>query len=323
MLSPFNRSLYSLFYHKELNKSRLTRGFFCDIIVTARYKDMITIKNDYLTATILKKGAELRSLKTADGKEYIWQADPAVWGSSAPIMFPVCGSLRDDEYTLDGKTYKMSKHGFAKTSLFDVEKKSDSSVTFLLKSSEQTKEVYPFDFEFRVVFSLSEKRLLVRYEVTNLGKENMLFSVGTHEAFSTPEGIEEYDVVFPEKEKLYSYDLKGPLLGNSKTFMGLSEDTIHLKYDLFDVDTLIFKDIVSRSAILQKRDGERAVRLEFDGFFNFMLWTKKNAEYICMEAWNGTPDPYNTDKNFRKKLGIQKVSPSSTYVRTHTIEVIK
>jgi galactose mutarotase-like enzyme len=284
---------------------------------------MITINNGFLSATISKKGAELRSLTTPDGKEYIWQINPEVWGNSAPIMFPICGVLKDGEYFLDGKTYKMGKHGLTRGTLFAVEKVSDSSATFLLKSDENTKKSYPFDFEFRVNFSLVEKRLVVRYEVKNLSSDEMIFSLGSHEAFSTPEGIQDYDVVFPQKETLYSYDMIGPLLSDTKTFMGLGVDTIHLNYDLFDVDTLIFKDIESRSATLRKRDGTREIRIEFDGLFNFMLWSKKNATFVCMECWNGTPDYYKTDKDFRTKIGLQKVGSNSTYVRTHTIEVIK
>ena len=284
---------------------------------------MIELKNQISTVLISEMGAELHSF-VSGGREYIWQRNPDIWNNSSPILFPVCGSLRDDEIIINGKNYSLPKHGFAKISLFEVEYADDTSVTFLLKSSAETKEVYPYDFEFRVIYTLIGKRLSVRNEVTNLTDGDMYFSVGFHEGYATPEGIDEYDVVFPTKETLYSYNLEGPLLDGTKTLFLEDSDTIHLSYEYYDgVDTLIFKDIVSRSAVLKKRDGSRAIRVEFDGFESFMLWTKIGAPYICMEPWNGTPDLVDADKKIENKLGIQKVSAGQTYVRTHSLEIIK
>ncbi len=284
---------------------------------------MIELKNALASVKISEMGAEIQSFKAND-KEYIWQKNPDIWNNSCPIMFPVCGSLRDGEIIINGKTYTLPKHGLAKTSLFEVEYADNTTATLLLKSSAETKALYPYDFEFRIIFTLFGKRLSVRNEVKNLTDDDMYFSLGSHEGYATPEGIDEYDVVFPQKETLYSYNLEGPLLDGTKTLFLEDSDTIHLSYDYYDgVDTLIFKDIVSRSATLKKRDGSRAVRVEFDGFFNFMLWTKIGAPFICMEPWNGTPDLVDTDKKIENKLGIQTVSAGQTYVRTHAIEIIK
>ena len=54
-----------------------------------------TIKNDKLTATVSSKGSELISVKSADGKEFIWQADEKFWARSAPVLFPIVGGLKD------------------------------------------------------------------------------------------------------------------------------------------------------------------------------------------------------------------------------------
>ena len=55
---------------------------------------VVTLKNGELTAAIDAMGAQLTSLALG-GKEYLWQADPAVWGKHAPILFPIVGSIRD------------------------------------------------------------------------------------------------------------------------------------------------------------------------------------------------------------------------------------
>ena len=106
---------------------------------------MITISNEYLTATFQELGAELKSLRM-EGKEYIWPGDPQIWKSSCPLLFPVCGGLKEDQYTYQGKEYHLPRHGFARTRTFRVESQRADQVVFLLESDQQTRAVYPFDF---------------------------------------------------------------------------------------------------------------------------------------------------------------------------------
>ena len=94
---------------------------------------MITISNEFLTANFSEIGAELKSLRYCD-REYIWHGDPAFWSGSAPVLFPICSGLKDDEFIFEGKTYSMSKHGFAKNELFAVEEIKTDRVVFLLSS---------------------------------------------------------------------------------------------------------------------------------------------------------------------------------------------
>ena len=56
---------------------------------------MLYLENERLKASIHEKGAELCSLiGLSDGTEYVWQADPAIWGRHAPLLFPVIGRLK-------------------------------------------------------------------------------------------------------------------------------------------------------------------------------------------------------------------------------------
>ena len=80
---------------------------------------MITIKNDFLTASVDTVGAELVSLiNKADGTEYLWQGDPTYWTGHAYNLFPICGRLWEGKYTYQGKTYDMNLHGFARKTAF-------------------------------------------------------------------------------------------------------------------------------------------------------------------------------------------------------------
>ena len=71
-----------------------------------------TIENNKLICTIESKGAEIRSLKNKEtGEEYIWQIDNSIWGSSAPILFPAIGKIKEDKIVFEGKEFTMPKHG--------------------------------------------------------------------------------------------------------------------------------------------------------------------------------------------------------------------
>lgn len=284
---------------------------------------MIKLQNALATVLISERGAELRSF-CSNEREYIWQADPEVWNSYAPITFPICGTLVNNEYILDEKRYTLSRHGFARGSVFEVESAHDSSATFLLKSSDETRAVYPYEFEFRVIYTLKSKTLTSRVEVKNLSPRTMYFSVGSHEGYFTPEGIEEYDILLSQKESLYTLNLDGAYLDGTSTLFLDDTDVIPLSYDYYkERDTLIFKDIRSKSVTLKKRDKSRALRISFEGYENLLLWTKVGAKLICIEPWNGLPDPKNTDGRLENKLSIQTVKKSETYIREHSIEILE
>ena len=282
---------------------------------------MITIKNDYLTAKINEVGAELKSLVCND-IQYIWQGDERFWAGSAPLLFPICSGLKDDEYYLDGKKYTLQKHGYARFCKFEVENQVEDSVTFLLCSNEESLKQFPFRYELRVTYTLENKTLKVKYDVKNLSDDTMYFSIGAHEGYYCPEGIEEYDVILPEAETLDSTVLEGNVLGNNKVRIIENSDRIALKYDYFAVDALVFKDMKARSAVLKNRNNGKAVKVTFEGCDYFLLWTKPDAPYICLEPWCGISDNKDTDKNFKTKEGIRQIAAGGNFVNEHSIEVL-
>ena len=282
---------------------------------------MITIKNDYLTAKINEVGAELKSLVCND-TQYIWTGDERFWAGSAPLLFPICSGLKDDEYYLDGKKYTLQKHGYARFCKFEVENQVEDSVTFLLCSNEESLKQFPFRYELRVTYTLENKTLKVKYDVKNLSDDTMYFSIGAHEGYYCPEGIEEYDVILPEAETLDSTVLEGNVLGNNKVRIRENINRIALKYDYFAVDALVFKDMKARSAVLKNRNNGKAVKVTFEGCDYFLLWTKPDAPYICLEPWCGISDNKDTDKNFKTKEGIRQIAAGGNFVNEHSIEVL-
>ena len=279
---------------------------------------MINIKNEYISASFNELGAELKSL-VYDGKEYIWEGKAEVWANSCPLMFPICGGLKDDKYTLNGKEYTLQKHGYARNTLFEVESLAECSVVFLHKSNEQTKKAFPFDYELRVTYSLEQKSLKIDYSVINKSDNTMYFNIGSHEAYYTPEGIEDYDIIFPQNETLDAYVMYANLLSNQK--MPIIKESCHIplyeKY--FTVDALVFKDLKSKSAILRNRKTGKTVTVDFPDAKYFLIWHKPNSPYICLEPWNGIQDIVGSDYDITAKEGITALESGKEFKYTHSI----
>ena len=281
---------------------------------------MITIKNKDVSVGISEKGAEIQSIKRGE-VEYMWSRDPEFWTGSAPVMFPICGGLKNGRYDFNGETYEMKKHGFARNSLFEVESKTDTSVTFVLKDNEETRKIYPFAFAFRVIYELDGQSLKVTYDAENTGDKTMYCSFGAHEGYACPEGIEEYDVIFDKKETLTAYGLNGDILTDYTKLIMENSDTLPLDDKYFVLDALVFRDVKSRSVTLKHRYSERFVKVDFDGFDYLLIWHKHTARYICIEPWCGVQDVAGSGYNLTEKEGIHAVAQGKRLTRTHIITV--
>jgi len=256
------------------------------------------------------------------GEERLWQGDKKFWDGSSPILFPVCSGLKNGEYYFEGQKYAIEKHGFLRFCQFTTENVSENSATFLFSSNEKTKVNYPFDFQFRATFTLKEKSLEVSYAVKNLSTAPMYFSLGSHEGYFCPEGIEDYDIIFSEKETLDTYKINADGLIDGKENILKENDILPLKYDYFAEDALIFKELKSRSVVLKNRNTKKSIKLNFDGFDYFLIWTVAGAPFICLEPWRGITDDKDTDQNFKTKEGIITLDGLDTSISAHTIEII-
>src|SRR5688572_31434685 len=98
-----------------------------------------TIQNETLTVSIKQKGAELFSvIHKQNNIEYIWTGDPAFWGKTSPVLFPIVGALKDNIYIFNDKKYTLSRHGFARDRIFEVEKTTKDSIVFLLTNTAES-----------------------------------------------------------------------------------------------------------------------------------------------------------------------------------------
>lgn len=281
---------------------------------------MVILQNNLVTAKINEMGAELKSL-VYNHTEYIWEGKSEIWGFSCPLLFPICGGLKDDKYLLGGKEYTLPKHGYARTTYFEVERADDTYAIFVHRSSAETKANYPFDYELRVIYTLTDATLKIEYEVANKGNNTMYFSIGSHEGYFTPEGVEDYDIIFPEPQTLDSSILCGNLISDAKLPI-IKDCTVLPLYDkFFLVDALIFRNIQTHTATLRNRKTGRSVRVEYPDMKNLLLWHKHAAPYLCIEPWNGIGDLVGSSYHIEEKADIITLDASKTYRNVHSITV--
>lgn len=280
-----------------------------------------TIKNNMIEVVISDHGAEVQSVKGAHtGEEYMWQADPEIWSRHAPVLFPIVGRLKNDEYKYQGKTYHMGQHGFARDCDFEVENHTQESITFLLKDNEKTREMYPFKFEFRVNYNLMNNLLEENFSVVNKSDETMIFGVGGHPGFNLPvnNGEEKEDYYFDMHPSIarVKIPLKGAYLDWNNRSLASTDSFIGLSDELFKDDALIYE--------LHGHDNKVSLRTD-KSKFHINVWTRnapyvgiwsqypKTANYVCIEPWWGIADREDADGELEHKYGMNHLEPGKEY----------
>ncbi len=280
-----------------------------------------TISNSNLTAQINHFGAELFSLKNSQNKEYIWEGNPAFWGKNSPILFPIVGTLKNNCFHYKESEYHLSRHGFARDMEFELIEKLEKSATFSLTSSEESRKVYPFDFELQICYSLEENKLNIDYKVINKNDSIMPFSIGAHPAFALPKPFESYALLFEHSEILTSYELENDLLSDYFSTIKMINNQVPLNYSLFEKDALIFKKLESKSITILENQNP-LLRVGFDDFPNLGIWTKNNAPFLCIEPWLGYSDTVHSTGNILEKEGIQLLEAKKSLKCNFSIEIL-
>jgi hypothetical protein len=194
---------------------------------------------------------------------------------------------------------------------------------FFMKGDCMLAEINPIVVDKNGDIIALDGKVSVDHKVTNINDKTMWFSVGGHDGFATPEGIEEYDIILDKKETLNAYTLYGNLIGDETYPVIADTDTLALKYDYFAVDALVFKDVKSESCKLINRNTGRGIQLDFPGYPVLMVWTKPNAPYVCIEPWMGAPDHVNHNYDITKKFAIQSVEAGKTFVCSRVITAVE
>lgn len=290
---------------------------------------MKTLSNDSLTIQVSPQGAELSSIvANATGKEYLWQADPTFWKRHSPVLFPIVGSLWNNEYRHNSNTYKLSQHGFARDKEFELIEETNTELRFRLTESEDTLQLYPFPFSLEIGYRLTGNQIEITWIVENTGSEEMHFQIGAHPAFYYPdfnENSEQRGFFAFDRTQGLSYKLiqeKG-CIGDKEYPLTLnSEGLLPLDTHTFDKDALVLEDSQIKRVDLLKQNGSPYLSVHFTAPV-VGLWSppSKNAPFVCIEPWYGRCDRVNYAGEYKDKDWMQHLKEGERFVGRYSVEV--
>jgi galactose mutarotase-like enzyme len=287
----------------------------------------VKLENDTLIVKINKKGAELFSLVNKRNQlEYMWSGDPQYWGKTAPILFPIVGTLKDNRFHYKGKSYSLPRHGFARELPFNIRESEKNNVIFSLNSTDETLRNYPFIFELQVKYRLSRNTLAVTYQVTNSDTDMMYFSVGGHPAFKVPltdqSTYSDYYLEFDPPEDIDHWPISKEGLIETKSLpLLVNSNKLKLTKELFYHDALVLKNYRLNKIGLKSNVHPYGLNFRFDGFPFFGIWAAKGADFVCLEPWCGVADSINHNQELATKEGIQTIRGGETWSRTWSVEL--
>lgn len=228
-----------------------------------------------------------------DGKEVFYldeerfkNPDMSIRGGN-PILFPICGNLVDDTYTLNDKKFTLKQHGFGRNLPWKVGEEvtvNNVSLKLHLNSNEETKAVYPFDFQVIFTYQLHGNTLTVLQEFTNQSSEPMPFSVGFHPYFLTHDKSQlEIDIPSTQFQKKGSKEIH-PFNGS----FDFNQDEIDVA----------FTKLSAKSTSVTDKDRKLKITLEYDdNFSTLVFWTVKGKDFYCLEPWSAPRNAMNTGEH--------------------------
>lgn len=288
---------------------------------------LFQISNEKVTIQVDSLGAELKSLKSVtEGREYMWNADPAYWKRTSPVLFPFVGGLKGGVYRDKGVEYPMVQHGFARDMEFQLKSQVATEIWFRLESNEETFAKYPYPFVLEIGYELSGYTVIVKWRVKNSGQDTMHFSIGGHPGFWCPIDPDkkqtEYQILFDRKDQVVSSCIENGLVnGQTKTYI-LQDGSLPVTEHLFDGDALVIEDHQAQSVALAGPDGKPYLTVEFDAPL-FGIWSPpgKGAPFICIEPWYGRCDSLDFAGELKERKWGQELAAGAEFVAEYRITI--
>jgi galactose mutarotase-like enzyme len=283
--------------------------------VSIQQNQWLSLSSGDLSAEVNPLGAQLSSLRDGAGRDLLWDGDPSVWAGRAPLLFPIVGALAGGSYRLGSRSYALPRHGFARTMLFDTTDSTPATASFNLKADEASFQVYPFRFELQIDFTVDGPTLAVTGHIRNLGAEPMPASFGFHPAFRWPlpfggaRSAHFIEFASDEPAPIRRLNAAG-LLTPVRHPTPISQRRLMLADALFQDDVIILDEIRSHFVTYGTAEGPR-VRVSYSNAPYLGIWTKPQANFICIEPWRGVADPEGFSGEFTAKPGVFMVAPGT------------
>ncbi len=214
-----------------------------------------------------------------------------------PILFPICGNIPDNTYTHNGQQYTLKQHGFARDLPWEVTDQvteDKASLTLVLNSNEQTRAVYPFDFQVLFTYELQGNILEIRQQYKNLSSTSLPFSTGFHPYFLTDDktGL---------KFEIPSQQYQDQITKEIHPFDG------NFDFNRDEID-VAFKQLTSQSASVTDNSRKLKLTLDYGNKYPILVfWTLKGKDFYCLEPWSAARNSLNTGEH------LTVLEPGSSY----------
>lgn len=272
------------------------------------------LQNEYLQVCFSSMGGQITSIQNNNNLEYLWQGNPTYWSGQSPVLFPICGSIRNDTATIgENSTCNMPRHGIVRKCEFQLESLTNNSITFSIHSDGISKISYPYDFQLLITYYLDNHSITTSYLIRNESNTPMPFFIGGHPGFNCPlspnEDFEDYIIEFEHYEYASSPtpETKTGLIDQSVRNLNLDNTKIMpLKHELFQKDAIIFDELKSRQVQLKSLKSNHGIKLNFFDFDYLILWSSpNNGPFVALEPWSGLSTCSDEDDVFEHKRGVR------------------
>ena len=289
-----------------------------------------TLENEYLKVTITTSGAQVKSvIRKCDGVEHMWQADKAVWGYHAPILFPHCGKVVDGVIEAKGQTCQSPQHGFARLMEHSFVDQSRDTLVLELCADEETRKMFPYEFRLVSIFTLEGSTLHHTLSVENLDGCAMPFGIGYHPGFAIPfddeHTAEDYELRFSEPESpLCVNNLPHGLMHGNLYYLGSNIQSIPIDDKLFANDSHCMVNLRSQTLGLYEKDTGRAVVCDISQFPYTLIWSKPGTpKFVCIEPWHSLPSPENGSTRWEEKPAAAILAPGEEWSCTLSTSFVR
>ncbi|WP_199032913.1 aldose epimerase [Ralstonia sp. ASV6] len=269
------------------------------------------------------------------GEEILFWPEHADWSNLAkvrggnPLLFPFIG-----RHFVDGKigqwrdargqVHTLPQHGFARDLPFEVEDASDTHIVMLLRDRPQTREGYPFAFEFRITYRLLIDGLEATFSVKHLDNGDaqapMPFYAGHHFYIALPHTLRSAAVLSMPTSRLSRQLADGSLdtPEPGQATYHLDDPTLQDRYHLLD------NAGAATLAIPPNADAPpgRRIRIEVDGapvpWHAITTWTENaTSDFYCVEPWMGLPNAIHHGE------GLHLLAPGETRQATCRLRITR
>ena len=297
---------------------------------------MIELKSDYLQVEFKSLGGALSSIKDKDGVEYLWQGDPTYWSGQAPVLFPICGSVRNDRVLYDKEDGsqvkgKIPRHGLVRKKDFDLVEQNKNSVTFAIEDTEEMYENYPYHFRLEITYTVTGKKIRTEYKIFNKeSKKSMPYFIGGHPGFNCPllddEVYEDYYLEFEKPETCTvpkPFPETGMLDFKDRSSWLNNQKELGLNYDLFNYDAVTLDELESRTVALRSHKHDKGLKLHFAEFPNLIVWSTLNkGPFIALEPWSGLSTSIEEGDRLEDKKDVKILKPGRFEQLGFDIEIL-